>query len=83
MKKQQIAGGLNGLLQAATPQEQGTTNPAPSTRPVTYNLTAEVLEKVRYIAFVERKARNAIVGEALAQYTDKWEQANGKIPVSL
>ena len=83
MKKQQIAGGLNGLLQAATTPEQLTPNPAPSTRPVTYNLTAEVLEKIRYIAFMDRKAKNAVVAEALAQYAEQWEQANGKIPVSL
>lgn len=88
MKKKEIAEGLNGLLKTPT---QETTEQAPkaaqtggnTTRPITYNLNAELLEKVRYIAFFSHKRNNAVVTEALAKYVEEWEQANGKIPVTL
>lgn len=83
MKKQQIAAGLNGLLTPA-PQEptQATTGAATNggaTRPVSYNLNAELLEKLRYVAFMTHRKNNAVVSEALEKYLTEWEQANGTI----
>lgn len=88
MKKNVIAEGLNGLLQTPT---QETTEQAPkaaktgvnTTRPITYNLNAVLLEKVRYIAFFTHRKNNAVVAEALEQYVKNWEQSNGEIPATL
>ena len=87
MSKKTIAEGLNGLL--ATPAPETTqaptvanTKPA-ATKQVTYNLNAELLERVRYVAFFSHKRNNAIVAEALEKFVTEWEQANGKIPVTL
>lgn len=87
MKKNQIAEGLNGLLTPAP----DTTAQAPTeaaangaiTRPVTYNLNALLLEKVRYIAFYTHRKNNAIVAEALEQFVTEWEKDNGQIDVKL
>lgn len=88
MKKQQIAAGLNGLLNAATETNtpQGTAPGATTnagTRPVCYNLPPAIIEKVRYIAFMGHRKNNAVVSEALEQYVQEWERANGEIPVTL
>ena len=88
MKKNEIAAGLNGLLKTPT-QETPETAPKTAktggitTRPVTYNLNALLLEKIRYIAFFSHRKNNAVVAEALEQYVTNWEQANGEIPVTL
>ena len=90
MKKKVIAEGLNGLL---TPAPEKQTNAATATetpktyrgitRPVTYNLDALMLEKVRYVAFVSHKKNNAVVTEALEAYLAEWEKTNGEINVTL
>lgn len=86
MKKTQIAAGLNGLL---TPAPETTKQATPQgatgagTRPVCYNLNAVLIEKVRYIAFMEHRKNNAVVSEALEKFVTKWEHANGEINVTL
>ena len=86
MKKNQIAAGLNGLLNAATETTKPTTPAAvmgAGTRPVCYNLNPAIIEKIRYIAFMEHRKNNAVVSEALERFVTEWEQTNGKISVSL
>lgn len=86
MKKNKIAAGLNGLLNAATETTKPTT-PATvtgaGTRPVCYNLNPAIIEKIRYIAFMEHRKNNAVVSEALEQYVTEWENTHGIISVSL
>ena len=88
MKKNKVAAGLNGLLTPA-PENRPTAAPTEQTqtvtitRPVSYNLNALLLEKIRYIAFVEHRKNNAVVSDALEQYVTEWEAANGKINVTL
>ena len=86
MKKNKIATGLNGLLNAATETIKPTTRAAvmgAGTRPVCYNLNPAIIEKIRYIAFMEHRKNNAVVSEALEQFVTEWEKTNGKISVSL
>lgn len=87
MKKNQIAAGLNGLLKAATDTPKTTTANTPvtgaGTRPVCYNLNPAIIEKIRYIAFMEHRKNNAVVSEALERFVTEWEKTNGKISVSL
>ena len=86
MKKNQIAAGLNGLLNAATETTKPTTPAAvmgAGTRPVCYNLNPVMIEKIRYIAFMEHRKNNAVVSEALERFVTEWEKTNGKISVSL
>ena len=86
MKKHKIAAGLNGLLNAATETTKPTTSAAVTgagTRPVCYNLNPAIIEKIRYIAFMEHRKNNAVVSEALERFVTEWEQTNGKISVSL
>lgn len=87
MKKNQISAGLGGLLNAATDTTKTkTTNStvtAAGTRPVCYNLNPAIIEKIRYIAFMEHRKNNAVVSEALERFVTEWEKTNGKISVSL
>lgn len=86
MKKNKIAAGLNGLLNAATETTKPTTPAAVTgagTRPVCYNLNPAIIEKIRYIAFMEHRKNNAVVSEALEQYVTEWENTHGIISVSL
>lgn len=87
MKKDKIAAGLNGLLNAATDTPKTTTANTPvtgaGTRPVCYNLNPAIIEKIRYIAFMEHRKNNAVVSEALEQFVTEWEKTNGKISVAL
>ena len=84
MKKNVIAKGLNGLLAAAPEVSTQTPTGATETaekKQVTYNLNAELLEKIRYIGFVSKRKNNAIVAEAVENYVNEWEQEHGKINV--
>lgn len=86
MSKKQISEGLNGLLKAPTqetPTQGATAAVHAPTRQVTYNLRAEILEKVRYIAFMDRKKNNGVVSEALEQYVTQWEKEHGEITVTV
>lgn len=83
MKKAQIAGGLNGLLAPATavdPKTPTTTNTPERVRgnykPVCYSIPPEVADKIRDIAYWDRKKINAVVVEAFTEYAAKWDKAN-------
>lgn len=85
MSKKTIAAGLNGLLTPAPETSQAPTGAAEksATKQVTYNLNAELLERVRYVAFFSHKKNNAVVSEALEKFVTEWEKANGKIQLPL
>lgn len=87
MKKNQISAGLGGLLNAATDTTKtktaNSTVTGSGTRPVCYNLNPAIIEKIRYIAFMEHRKNNAVVSEALERFVTEWEKTNGKISVSL
>lgn len=40
-------------------------------------LETNVLEKLRYISFMDRKTQTDVIGEALTEYITKWEKKNG------
>ncbi len=87
-KTNTIAAGLEGLL--STPaQPQGETHTAapqvPEQAPkkagnyttVCYSIPPEIAEKIRYIAYWDRKKINAVVVEAFTQYAENWKPAGG------
>lgn len=80
-----IAAGLNGLLStpaASTPEAQEPEQ-APKVKgnykTVCYSIAPELADKIRYIAYWDRKKLNAVVAEALADYIAKWEPAREKL----
>lgn len=84
MKKSQIAGGLNGLLapttNATTPKAQAlTTEPEQvkgNYKTVCYSIPPEVADKIKDIAYWDRKKINAVVVGAFTEYAAKWDKAN-------
>ncbi len=86
-----IAAGLNGLLSApAQPQETAPTaapqepEQAPKQKgnykTVCYSIPPELAEKIRYIAYWDRKKLNAVVVEAFEQYAANWNPSTGEKP---
>lgn len=78
-----IAAGLNGLLgpaPASTPEahqeqpKQGEKQKGNYTT-VCYSIPPEIAEKIRYIAYWDRKKINAVVVEAFTQYAENWKPA--------
>lgn len=75
-----IAAGLGGLL---TPPPASTSTPeAQQEQPakqrgnyttVCYSIPPEIAEKIRYIAYWDRKKINAVVVEAFTQYAANWK----------
>ena len=81
-----IAAGLNGLLStpaASTPEVQEPEQ-APKVKgnykTVCYSIAPELADKIRYIAYWDRKKLNAVVSEALAAYCDSWKPSTGEKP---
>lgn len=87
-----IAGGLQGLLAPAaatvTPQDPGQQEQAPKRvkrekgdyKTVCYSIPPELAEKIRYIAYWDRKKLNAVVVEAFTAYCEQWKPATGEKP---
>ncbi len=90
-KTNTITAGLNGLLSAPA-QPQGTTPTAApqkteqapkqkgNYKTVCYSTPPELADKIRYIAYWDRKKLNAVVVEAFQQYADNWKPATGEKP---
>lgn len=82
MKKNDIiTGGLNGLLNPtdqAPVQGEPDKKTANASTVVCYRVPPEVADKIRYIAYYDRKKINAVVNEALAAYIENWEPAKEK-----
>lgn len=82
-----IAGGLQGLLAPAaapvSPQEPTQQEQAPKRvkgdyKTVCYSIPPELAEKIRYIAYWDRKKLNAVVVEAFTAYCDQWKPDGAK-----
>lgn len=81
-----IEAGLNGLL-TPTAQTPGPQDPAQEPekvkgnyKTVCYSISPELADKIRYIAYWDRKKLNAVVTEALTAYCDAWKPATGEKP---
>ena len=85
-----IEAGLNGLLAPASapvqPQEQPTQEPEKikgNYKTVCYSISPDLAEKIRYIAYWDRKKLNAVVSEALTAYCEAWKPSTGEKPKKL
>lgn len=47
----------------------------------TFIVNKQQLRKIKYISLVDTRQIKAIIGEALTDYLNKWEAANGKINI--
>lgn len=81
MKKEQqnkIAGGLNGLLnptpaqQPAQEPEQKAARTRGNYKAVCYAIKPETAERIKFIAYWDRKKINALVDEVLGAYVADW-----------
>ncbi len=48
-------------------------------RPTMLRLPEEIYEKVRYLAFIERRSINMQIEHAISQYIDAYERQHGPI----
>ena len=55
---------------------------ATNKRPTALRLPEELYEKVRYMAYVERRSVNMQIEHALQQYVIQFERVNGPIRLS-
>lgn len=78
-KKELLADGLGGLL---NPDGQ-TPAKAPKLKTVCYYITPELDEKIRYIAYYDRKKITEVVTEAFNAYIEKWKPAPNPKPRKL
>lgn len=80
MSKKQVATGLTGLLNPTPAETQPqTAEAAPAKikgnyKTVCYSIPPDVAEKIKYIAYYDRKRLNAVVTEAFEQYAERWNQ---------
>lgn len=86
-KKIDIAAGIDELLTPGGAEAQGTTG-TPTGKPekirgnyksVCYSIPPAVAEKIKYIAYWDRRKINAVVAEALERYAAAWKPAGEKI----
>lgn len=84
-----IAAGLEGLL-APTPAvlQDAPRQAAPERtkgnyKTVCYSIAPELAEKMRYIAYWDRKKINAVVSEAFAAYCENWKPSTGGKPKKI
>lgn len=85
-----INAGLNGLLAPARSPE-GQTAPADPVeeqakkpyKTVCYSIPADLAEKIRYIAYWDRKKLNAVVSEAFAAYCAAWNPTTDVKPKKI
>ena len=85
MSKKTIAAGFDALIPAAKtqPAEAKPQTPARSYKTVCYSLPVDLAEKVRNIAYWDRKKLNAVVSEALAEYCARWKPSADAAPENL
>lgn len=88
--KKNVTAGLNGLLNTVPAQEPKQEQAEPTVKRggknckvVSYSLTAELDEKMRYIAYFDRKKINAVVTEAFEAYIANWNPAPQEKPKKL
>lgn len=89
--KKNVTAGLNGLLNSLPGQDTRQEQETPTTaqrkgktcKVVSYSLPAELDEKMRYIAYFDRKKINAVVSEAFEAYIANWTPAPQEKPKKL
>lgn len=90
MKKVDITAGLDALLTqptgkdqapAATPQEPA--KQRGNYKTVCYSIPTDIADKIRYIAYWDRKKLNAVVVEAFAAYCENWKPSTDAKPKQL
>lgn len=74
-KKDNVKAGLNGLLAPAQEPTTGTTEQKVkgNYKSVCYSIPTDVAEKIRRIAWYDRRKLGAVVADALEQYIKKWK----------
>ena len=86
MAKKQISAGLSGLLNPQTPaQGQPTTETEEhgNKTVLSFSIYQDTAEKIRYIAYYDRKKLSAVIAEALAAYIADWTPAPQEKPRKL
>lgn len=86
-KKSALTAGLDGLInpqaaKVATPEEKPQ-RVKKAYKTVCYSINPELDEKIKYIAYYDRKKVNAVVSEALAAYIEQWTPAPNEKPRKL
>lgn len=66
---------------AATPQEP--TKQRGNYKTVCYSIPTDVADKIRYIAYWDRKKLNAVVVEAFRAYCENWKPSTDEQPKTL
>lgn len=79
-KNETIAAGLNGLLAptTSTPEES-----KQEFKTVCYYLPADIIERMRQVAYWDRKKINNVVVEAFTAYLDAWVPVEKKMPKKI
>ena len=90
MAKKPISGGMVGLFNAATAPVQEPTPNAPTTEAdrtnktvLSFSVDETLAEKIRYIAYYDRRKLSAVIADALAQYVGNWKPAPQEKPRKL
>lgn len=87
MAKKDYAAGLDGLLKApAAPAQDPTTDATEEhgrKTVISFSIDETTAEKIRYIAYYDRRKLSAVIAEALAQYIDRWAPAPQEKPRKL
>lgn len=67
---------INSAVQSAAPAESNneTSTTKREYKSICYSLDKNLAEKMKYIAFYDRKPINAVVEEAFADYIRKWNK---------
>jgi hypothetical protein len=87
MAKKQIVAGLNALVNTAnnnTPAQEPTEATVKGDKKVvSFSVGSETDEKLRYIAYYDRKTISAVINEALDAYFKTWTPAPQERPRKL
>ncbi len=81
-----ISAGLEGLLstnQTAAAVEQAAQEPKPKYKTVCYSISPDLADRIKEIAFWDRKKVNAVVTEAFRAYCDTWKPATKDKPAKF
>jgi len=73
MSKKNFKTGIDSLLQPSIPEKKRTDKEKMISVKATYYYNSEQLDKIKAIAFYERKPIGKVVGEALEAYIQSYE----------
>jgi hypothetical protein len=72
MAKKNLKFGIEGLLQPSVIESPKINNDKKKTVKATYNYIPEHLQKIKAIAYYDRKSINEVMNEALNQYLESY-----------